>query len=116
MTKRLIFVVLIAACSKKADPTPPTPPAAPTPVGTLKELQNGDRACYVILDIDGQEQSMEGDFDLCEGGPRDASALVGKRVTYTTERAKVQAASCEGDPECAESDEVDLVKTITAAP
>jgi hypothetical protein len=122
MTKRLVLVMLLAAaCSKKAPATTTTAnsgggdaPAAPA--GILKDLQNGDRACYVILEVDGQEQSIEGDFDLCAGGPKDATALVGKRVTYTTERANVQAASCQGDPDCSDSDAVDLVVTITAAP
>lgn len=119
MTNRLVFVVLLAACSKQSAPTPaaPTPPPATSgPVGTLKDLQNGDRACYVILDIAGEEKSLEGDFDLCAGGPKDATALVGKRVTYTTERAKVQAASCEGKPDCTDSDEVDLVTTLSESP
>jgi hypothetical protein len=59
---------------------------------------------------------MEGDFDLCEGGSHDASALIGKQVTYTTKRGKVLAASCEGNVDCGKSDDVDLVVTITAAP
>ena len=122
MTKRLLLVMLVAAaCSKKAAPTTTTTQTgggdAPAgPVGTLKDLQNGDRACYVILDFDGQEQSIEGDFDLCAGGPKDATALIGKRVTYTTERANVQAASCQGDPECSDSDTVELIVTIIEVP
>lgn len=70
----------------------------------------------MVLDVGGQEQSLEGDFDLCAGGAKDATALVGKQVTYTTRKANVQAASCEGNPECTDSDEVDLVITITEAP
>ena len=43
-------------------------------------------------------------------------ALVGQRVTVTTRKANVLAASCQGDVDCGQSDEVDLVETITAAP
>lgn len=118
MTKWLaIAALLLGACSKNAQkPATPVTPTAQTPVGTLKDLQNGDRACYVVIEVDGAEQSIEGDFDLCAGGPKDATALIGKRVTYTTEKAKVQAASCEGNPDCTDSDEVDLVTSISAAP
>ena len=45
-----------------------------------------------------------------------ATALVGQRVTVTTRKANVLAASCQGDVDCGQSDEVDLVETITAAP
>ena len=111
----LAVAVTLIACGGKAAP-PAAPRADAAPVVTLKELQNGDRACYVIVESDAGEQSIEGDFELCAGGARDATALIGKRVTYTTERAKVQAASCEGDPECSDSDEVDLVIAINPAP
>lgn len=118
-TTALAFVIA-AACGGKS-PAPATPggaPAAPASgtVGTLKELQNGDRACYVVVDVDGAEQSLEGDFELCAGGGHDATALIGQRVTWTTEKAKVQAASCQGDPDCTASDEVDLIMTLAPAP
>ena len=110
----LTVLTLIACGGKAAAPAAPAPAAGPS--GTLKELQNGDRACYVVVDVDGADQSIEGDFELCPGASKDASALIGQRVTWTTEKAKVQAASCEGNPDCADSDEVDLIVTITAAP
>lgn len=112
------FPVLLIACGgKAAGPTAPTGGSGAAPaVVTLKDLQNGDRACYVVVESADGEQSIEGDFELCAGGAHDASALIGKSITYTTERAKVQAASCQGDPECSDSDEVDLVITIAPAP
>lgn len=108
-----------------ADPQPATPtqpdatnPAAPafptTGEGMLDGLELGDRACYVQLDVDGTKHSAEGSFELCAGGSRDASTLVGKRVTWTTVRANVLAASCQGDVDCKESDAVDLVETLAA--
>ena len=83
---------------------------------TLKELQNGDAACYVVV-VDGtEEKSLPGDFELCQGGKHDATALIGKKVTFTTEKQNVLAASCEGNVDCGKSDQVDLVMTITAVP
>ena len=112
-----VLAAALAGCGgKKASPAAPAPTTAGAPVGTLKELQNGDRACYVVVDTDAGEQSIEGDFELCPGGAQDASALIGQRVTWTTEKANVLAASCEGDVDCGKSDEVDLIKTLSAAP
>ncbi len=56
---------------------------------------------------------MEGDFELCPGGSRDATPLIGKHVTITTEKANIQSADCQGDPDCTKTDTVDLVKTLT---
>lgn len=103
-----------AAASPAAD-TPATP-TAPAEVATLLELVLGDRACYVHLATTAGDRSLEGDFELCAGGLRDATTLVGQRVTWTTRRDRVQAASCEGNPDCTASDEVDLVVSLTAAP
>ncbi len=120
---RLAFVLGLAACggssatSAVSNTGPVAPaPAATTEIVTLAALENGDRACYVrVVKADGSEASLEGDFELCKGGGHDATALIGKRVTYTTKQAKVLAASCEGDMDCGKSDEVDLVITITHA-
>jgi hypothetical protein len=117
----------------EADATPaPSIAAAPVPTaaplaspaantlangsGLLKRLEAGDRACYVVLDSGAGEQSLPGDFELCPGGQHDASPLVGGRVAYTTRKDKIQAESCQGDPACADSEEVELVATLTASP
>lgn len=127
----LAIVLLAAACGGKtqgikdpcadpcADPCkagePVTAPAT-NEVVTLVNLENGDRACYVYFQReDGTEVSFEGDFTLCPNNERDASTLIGAKVTYRTEKANVLAASCEGDIDCGESDEVDLVVEINAA-
>lgn len=115
----VLTALSVAACGGSSKPaaTPATPAAAAAPlVGTLTSLEHGDRACYVSLELDGAVQSIEGDFELCGGGSKDATALIGQRVTITRERANVLAASCEGDVDCGKSDEVDLVVSITAAP
>ncbi len=118
----VLSVLVVAACGgKKAAPAAPggagAGEVAPAgPVVTLKGLENGDRACYVVFDGPDGEQSQEGSFDLCAGGAQDATALIGKRITFTTEKANVLAAECQGDVDCGKSDQVDLINTITAAP
>ena len=112
---RFVVAVFLAACGGSAKPVVAT--TAPVPTVTLKELQNGDRACYVVVTTaKGEEQSIEGDFDLCPSNSKDASKLIGKQVTYKTKKANVLAASCQGDVDCGKSDEVDLVIEISAAP
>ncbi len=113
----LVVVLLGSGCGGQATaPTTAPPRDEPPAVVTLKALQNGDRACYVIVESDHGEQSIAGSFELCPGGAQDATALIGKPIRFTTERANVAAASCEGNPECSDSDEVDLVTSISAAP
>lgn len=111
----LTSCLLLGCGGKRAAPAVASPTAA-GPVVTLKDLQNGDRACYVVVDTGAGEQSIEGDFELCAGGGKDATSMIGTRVTYTTEKANVLAAACEGDVDCGKSDQVDLIVTITAAP
>ncbi len=82
---------------------------------TLIGLESGDVACYVTVNDGSEEKYYDGDFELCEGGGSDATPLIGKSVMITTEKAQVQAGSCEGDPECTETEEVDLVVSIAAA-
>jgi len=78
--------------------------------GTLTGLEAGDVACYVNLKpASGDELYLHGDFALCED-----TSLVGKEVVLTTEKANVMGDSCEGDPECTDTKEVDLVMKITA--
>ena len=91
---------------------PPNGIGAPV---TLVSLESGDVACYVSV-MDGEEEVYhEGDFELCEGGLSDASALVGTSVVLSLEKANVLADSCEGNPDCTETKEVDFVVGIEAA-
>ncbi len=85
--------------------------------GVLSALQNGDRACYVVLNGGTpQEQTLPGSFDLCEGGTKDATKMIGAQINYRTERAAIAAESCQGAPDCAATDQVDLVVDLVAAP
>jgi hypothetical protein len=81
--------------------------------GTLRSATNGDIACYLEFSDDaGQPFSEMADFDLCIG----AEALVGQRLRLHYTVAKVQAASCQGDPDCSATDEVALVDRMDALP
>jgi hypothetical protein len=76
-------------------------------IATIQNLTTGDRACYVdILDAGGVASTQYADFEICE---RD---LVGKDVQLTYESANIPAASCEGNPDC---DETETVMLITQA-
>jgi hypothetical protein len=106
----MVLVLALAACH-------PTAPNSAAAAVTLRDLQNGDRACYVVVEkADGSREDLEGDFDLCAGGGHDATAMIGKRIRYTTRAESVLAASCEGNVDCGASDQVDLVVTLDAAP
>ncbi|MCR9144207.1 MAG: SH3 domain-containing protein [bacterium] len=78
---------------------PEKAPAAPK----VTSLEAGDIACYVELDYGDRQVSMMADFGICE------QPLVGKRITFETRKESVMAASCEGDPECGDSETVELM-------
>jgi hypothetical protein len=81
-------------------------------VATVRGLTGGDRACYMDLEADGAVKGQqEAAFDLC--GRRE---LVGKQVRVERRRSWVLAASCEGDPECARRDTVDLIVSAEPLP
>ena len=78
----------------------------------LVSMENGDRACYLNVRTDGGAERTEfGDFRLCE-----SDEFVGQRVLLTATPSQVQAASCQGDPDCPDSEPVNLVTNIDPAP
>lgn len=82
---------------------------------TLVSLESGDVACYVSV-LDGEEEVYHhGDFELCEGGLSDASTHIGTSVVLTLEKTNVLADSCEGNPACTDTQEVDFVVGIVSA-
>jgi len=86
-------------------------PAAPLSAGgTLAALQNGDAACYVVVEGRFGRVNHYGEFDLCQS----AEALIGAEVALEFVVGRVIAPSCQGDPECADSIEVPLVSAILA--
>jgi hypothetical protein len=73
-------------------------------IGTVQRLTPGDRACYVDVVNDQGEQFTEfANFEICQQN------LVGQRVQFTYESGNIQAASCQGNPECAARERVMLI-------
>lgn len=71
----------------------------------LVSLEAGDRACYLTVQPDGEpERTDMADFRLCE-----RTDLVGQRVVLTATPSQVQAASCQGNPDCTDMEAVNLV-------
>lgn len=72
----------------------------------VKELQNGDAACYMLMtDRAGREITEAADFEICAKEP----TLIGKDVRLTYKLARVLAASCGGNPDCCKTERVALV-------
>jgi hypothetical protein len=79
---------------------------------TIRGLTGGDRACYVDMDSAGvAKPQQEAEFTLCE-----RKELVGKPVRIARKQMWVLAASCQGDPECARRDTVNLIVSARAVP
>jgi hypothetical protein len=99
-------------------PTREDAPAAAAPAvqggdgATLVSVVAGDVSCYLELAGGGPRNA---DFELCPGGAHDATPWIGQKVTVTTRKAEVMAASCAGNPECPDHDVVDLIMTVTPA-
>jgi len=79
-------------------------------VGTVRELVTGDIACYLTYtDGEGRKVEVMADFAVCER-PQE---LLGKRVRLRFGTARVQAASCQGNPDCTATQTVRLVTEVT---
>lgn len=119
MKRTGFLLIFLAACGGStkapAGPTEDRPVAATAAeTVTLVELSQGDAACYVVVkDAAGNEQTHPGTFDLCPGGAADASNAIGFPVQLTFGKQNVMAASCEGDPDCPDTEEVEAVMSIT---
>ena len=77
---------------------------------TLVALDDGDIACYLTVRGAGGERTELADFRFCE-----RTDLVGTRVLLTATPSQMLAASCGGDPECRETEQVNLVTGIDPA-
>ena len=78
---------------------------------TLIGLTNGDVACYLtVRTAAGEERTELADFRLCE-----RTDLEGTRVLLTATPSPIQARSCGGDPECRDTEQVNLVTGIDPA-
>lgn len=100
----------VAPPAPAAPPAPVSPPPAPTDV--LRALTLGDRACYVTLeDSQGLAREEMGRMELCE-----LTTLVGQSVTPSYGEESVAAESCQGDPECTQTETVRLLIELQPLP
>ncbi|MEQ8352696.1 MAG: SH3 domain-containing protein [Leptospiraceae bacterium] len=75
---------------------------------TVTSLQSGDVGCYVELTYpDGKTETWLGYFDVCE------ESILNKKIKFTIKKGQVMADSCMGDPECPDTEEADLISTVT---
>jgi len=78
-----------------------------TTIGTVTSLESGDVACYISLEDDrGFPFDELAEFEICD------LDIVGKRVQLTYGTGRVMADECEGDPECTETRNVALVRSV----
>lgn len=84
-----------------ADPMPPQS-------GVVRELSLGDRACYIMIEHEGDISHAMATMELCE---RDE--LIDQFATFGHETASVIAMQCEGDPECDEYETLLLINSAT---
>ncbi|HEX6747256.1 MAG TPA: hypothetical protein VF092_08135 [Longimicrobium sp.] len=102
----------VAAPATASSAAASNPDSTGAEVVTIRGLTGGDRACYVDLEGTGVARSpQEAAFAVCE-----RKELVGRRVRLSRMRTWVLAASCEGDPECARRDTVDLIVSAEPVP
>ena len=73
----------------------------------LRELTLGDRGCYLQVEAGGVRREEIGAMELCE-----RADLVGRTVHLRRAPGAVLAMSCQGDPECAQSDTIMLVHRV----
>lgn len=93
-------------------PAPAPGPASESDPVVVRELTLGDRACYLqIENAQGVLSEEMGEMSLCE-----RTELVGRTVLLTFGMASVAAESCQGDPECSDTESVSLVQAIDLVP
>ncbi len=122
----VVAAFTLLACSGTETPAPATlpevpaaaapaaPAAAPGPMFTVVSVVSGDAACYVELTAaDGVATTYSSDYELCPGGSKDATPLIGKSVAATFETVTVQSPECQGDPACTKTVEAKGVATLT---
>lgn len=119
---RCVFCLVLGFAGSVAQAKSPPVPAVSDSVkigneikkttGLLTALQSGDVACYLTLnDEKGKEFTEMAVFEMCE-----MPELVGKQVRLSYRIESVIADSCQGNPECKETQKVALVSAIQALP
>ena len=106
-------LLLLVSAVAQAQDTVTVGGATKRAFGTPIKFVNGDTACFITLKDDkGATFDEPADFDLCT----QERTLKGKRVALTYKASRVQAASCQGDPNCRRSDTVVLIVVAKPAP
>ena len=78
--------------------------------GVVTDMQSGDVSCYLtIRSDDGTSSTVHADYSVC-----DSNVILGRRVQIEYAQGDVLADSCEGDPECLDTETVALA--IVAQP
>ncbi len=83
----------------------------------VEELTLGDRACYMqvksaqVKSAQGESREEMAVMELCE-----RRELIGRTVRLSHETGSIAAESCQGNPECAESETVQLVSDVEVLP
>ncbi len=78
----------------------------------VTEVEAGDRACYLTLRTDdGGSTTVFGDFSLCE-----TNGLMGRRIQIAYAPDDILAASCQGDPDCLETETVPMAVAADRIP
>lgn len=72
--------------------------------GVVTDMESGDVSCYLTVRTDdGAEETVHADYSVC-----DSNAIVDRRVQIEYVEGDVLADSCEGDPECLDTETVAL--------
>lgn len=110
----LALLLLGVACQAEIEKSPPPAQTAPAAeqIVVVRGRVAGDRACYLTVeDENGQSREQMASFELCE-----REDLVGRRARLHFEKAQVMAESCQGNPDCPDTETVDLVNGIDLLP
>lgn len=90
-----------------SDTKPAPAPGSDRPIAMVLGLENADTACNVEMQFEkGARETWPADFEICQ------KPIKGKRIRFQTKKSKVQAAACQGDPSCTQSDEVELIVSV----
>ena len=72
--------------------------------GVVTDMESGDVSCYLTVRTDGgATETVQADYSVC-----DSNVILDRRVQIEYVEGDVLAASCEGDPECLDTETVAL--------
>ncbi len=77
--------------------------------GVVTDIESGDRSCYITLRTDdGASETVHADYSVC-----DTNVIEGRRVQIEYAPDDILAPSCEGDPDCLDTETVALAVIAT---